>query len=62
MGTARTGGTEVNQAVRNSHAQSGNNANGDGTYDVGVKDYLANGMCGTRYQEIDSVLEVIVEI
>ena len=52
----------VSQAARYGHIQPGEDASGDETYNVGMEDDLADGMCGTGYQEIDPVLEVIVEI
>ena len=39
-----------------------NNVSSDGTHDVCMEDDLANDMRGTGYQEIDSVLKVIIEI
>lgn len=62
MGIGCIGETEVIQAVCYTDTQSENNVGGAGTYDVRMEDDLANGMCSAGYQEINSVLEVIVEI
>jgi hypothetical protein len=62
MGIVCIGGREVSQAICCTGTQPVNNVSGDGTYDIGMKDDLANGMRGTRYQEIDSVMKIIVEI
>ena len=54
--------TEVSQAARYTETQPVNNVSGDGTHDVGMEDDLANGVCGTRYQKINSVFKIVVEI
>ena len=62
MGIVCIDGTEANQAIHDSHTQPENNACGYGTYNVCMEDDLANGVRGAGYQEIDSELEIIVEI
>lgn len=62
MGIVCIDETEVIQAVCCTSTQPKNNVGGVGTYDVGMEDDLANGVCGAGYQEINSVLEIIVEI
>lgn len=44
------------------HTQPVDHASGDGTYNVCVEDDLANGMSGAGYQEVDTALEIVVEI
>lgn len=62
MGIVCTGGTEVSQAVRYIDTQPVNDVNGNVTYDICMEDDLANGVRGAGYQEIDSVLRIIIEI
>ena len=62
MGIVCTGGTEVSQAVHYIDTQPVNDVNGDGTHDICMEDDLANGVRGAGYQEIDSVLRIIIEI
>jgi len=62
MGIVCIGGTEVSQAVCYIDAQPVNDVSGDGTHDISMEDDLANGMRGAGYQEIDSVLKIIIEI
>jgi len=62
MGTVCIGGTEVSQAVRCIDTQPAKNVSGYKTHDVCMEDDLANGMRGAGYQEIDSVLRIIIKI
>ena len=64
MGIVCIGGTEVCRAGCYGHrTQPVNHVGGGGlTYDIGMKDYFANDMGASRYQKINSVLEVVEEI
>ena len=62
MGIVCIDETEVIQAICHTNTQPENSIGGIKTYDIGVEDDLANGVCSAGYQEIDPVLEIVVEI
>ena len=62
MGIVCIGGTEVSQAIRWIDIQPVNNVSSNETHDICMEDDLANCMRGAGYQEIDSVLRIIIEI
>lgn len=56
------GEIEVYRAGCCRNTQPTNHVDGDETYDIGMKDDLANDMGGSGYQKINSVFEVVEEI
>lgn len=62
MGIVYIDGTEVSQAICYTDTQPVNNVSGGETHGIGMEDDLANGMCGARYQEVDSVLKIVIEV